>query len=51
MPWMVPLWWKQIWCRHTRSVSGITYVADDQWEEWTQCLSCGRRVVAPRKDA
>jgi hypothetical protein len=51
MPWMVPLWWKQLWCSHTNTIKGVSYVDGPEVETWTQCLTCGRRVVAPRKDA
>jgi len=53
MPWMVPLWWKQLWCRHTNTIEIISYRVggNTEVETWTQCLTCGRRVVAPRKDA
>jgi hypothetical protein len=49
MPWMVPLWWKQLWCSHTNTIKGVSYVTSIEGQVWTQCLTCGRRVVTPKK--
>lgn len=41
----MPVWWKQLWCRHRNRVK-VTNRANKT--TWMECLTCGRKSGVPQ---